>query len=617
MYIREVKKQRSKDSKVFYQYNLVQTSRIEGKVRQRVILYLGSESQMEDKENRRIVLNLLKALIFKQPRLIEEQADKKLREIAQMYYEKFCIKYNTDEQKALVSIPPVPQEAEFHNIDIKGLEVEDAREFGAEHLCNQFLERLKLDEFLKSLSLSSDQRKLALISIAAKAIYAQSEYKTSQLLEINSELTRLYKYDNRITHKDLYSIGDLLYSHKAKMEDYLYNRVCDLFNIEDKIVIYDISNTYFETAKRRSKIARYGRSKEKRSDCPLAVFTAVIDSKGFIRHSRTYEGNKADNVTMKDMIKDLERYSMGQQRQTVVIDAGIATEENLEYLNSKGYKYVCVSRKRLKDYDVHITMSNHIELTDRGNAKVELQIFTPVGYDDTWMYVQSDQKRKKEESMKDKLSQFFEDELKSIENSFHKKGGTKATNKVWERIGRARQKYKTVSGRYNITVEQNEGIAEKLNWTIKQSKTQDDKTKGVYFIRTNYKDPKENDLWNIYNTIREVESTFRSLKSEMNIRPVYHQNDHRIEAHIFLTVLAYQLANSIRQTLKENDFNFDWKNIVRIMSTQKIQTVKLQTDTKTIYLRKPSVPIEPARQIYNATHCKDTKKAVKKYVVYH
>lgn len=617
MYIREVKKQRSKDSKVFYQYNLVQTSRIDGKVRQRVILYLGSESLMEDKENRRIVLNILKALIFKQPRLIEEQADKKLKDLAQMYYQKFCIKYNNDDQKALVSIPPVPQEAEFHNIDIKGLEVEDAREFGAEHLCNQFLERLKLDEFLKSLRLSSDQRKLALISIASKAIYAQSEYKTSQLLEINSELSRLYKYDNRITHKDLYSIGDLLYAHKSKMEDYLYNRVCDLFNIEDKIVIYDISNTYFETAKRRSKIVRYGRSKEKRDDCPLAVFTAVIDSRGFIRYSRTYEGNKTDNVTMKDMIKDLERFSTLHERQTVVIDAGIATEENLEYLNSKGYKYVCVSRKRLKDYDVQITNSNHIELTDRGNAKVELQIFTPVGYTDTWMYVQSDQKRKKEESMKDKLSQFFEDELKSIENSFHKKGGTKAINKVWERIGRARQKYKTVSGRYNITVEQNEGIAEKLHWTIKQSKIQDDKTKGVYFIRTNYKDPKENDLWKIYNTIREVEATFRSLKSDMNIRPVYHQNDNRIEAHIFLTVLAYQLANSIRQTLKEHELNYDWKNIVRIMSTQKIQTVKLQTDTKTIYLRKPSVPIEQARQIYNATQCNETKKAVKKYVVYH
>jgi transposase len=617
MYIREVKKQRSKDSKVFYQYNLVQTSRIDGKVKQRVILYLGSDKLMEDKENRRIVLSLLKGLIFKQPTLIKEQGDRKLKALAQMYYQKFCIRYNTNEQEALVSIPPAPAEAEFHNIDIKGLEVEDAREFGAEHLCKQFIDKLKLDEFLKSLGMSSEQRKLALISISSRAIYAQSEYKTSQILEINSELARLYRYDNRITHKDLYGISDLLYEHKPKMEDYLYNSVCNLFNIEDKIVIFDISNTYFETAKRGSKIAKYGRSKEKRKDCPLTVFTAVIDSRGFIRHSRTYEGNTADSTTLKDMIKDMQRYSGQQQRQTIVIDAGIATEENLEYLNSKGYKYVCVSRKRLKDYDVQISKSNHIELTDRSKNKVELQVFTPVGYTDTWMYVQSEEKRKKEESMRDKLNQFFEDELKNIESSFHKKGGTKAINKVWERIGRSRQKYKMVSGRYNINIEQKEGIAEKLHWTIKQSKIQDDKTKGVYFIRTNYENPTESDLWNIYNTIREVEATFRSLKSDMNIRPVYHQNDQRIEAHIFLTILAYQLVNSIRQTLKENELIYDWKNIVRIMSTQKIQTLKLPTDKKVIYLRKPSVPIDQARQIYKATNCLETLLPVKKYVVYH
>jgi transposase len=223
---------------------------------------------------------------------------------------------------------------------------------------------------------------------------------------------------------------------------------------------------------------------------------------------------------------------------------------------------------------------------------VELQVFTPVGYTDTWMYVQSEDKLKKEESMIDKLNQFFEDELKNIESSFHKKGDNMAINKVWERIGRARQKHKMVSGRYNISIEQKEGIAEKLHWTIKKSKIQDDKTKGVYFIRTNYENPNESDLWNIYNTIREVEATFRSLKSDMNIRPVYHQNDQRIEAHIFLTTLAYQLVNCIRQTLKENELIYDWKNIVRIMSTQKIQTLKLPTDKKVIYLRKPSVPID-------------------------
>ena len=146
---------------------------------------------------------------------------------------------------------------------------------------------------------------------------------------------------------------------------------------------------------------------------------------------------------------------------------------------------------------------------------------------------------------------------------------------------------------------------------------QQEKENGVYFIRTNYDNPNEKDLWKIYNTIRDVEATFRSLKSDLNLRPVHHQNDQRIKAHIFLTILAYQMVNTIRYMLKQKSLTYEWKNIVRIMSTQKIQTVKLPTDKKVIYFRKPSVPIAEVRQIYNATHCNETQKPVKKYVVYH
>ena len=121
----------------------------------------------------------------------------------------------------------------------------------------------------------------------------------------------------------------------------------------------------------------------------------------------------------------------------------------------------------------------------------------------------------------------------------------------------------------------------------------------------------------MYNTIREVESTFRCLKSDLQIRPVHHQNDERIEAHIYLTILAYQLVNTIRYMLKEQGLHYDWKNIVRIMNTQTIQTIILPTDKKTIHLRKPSKPIQEVQEIYTATKCEDTQKPIKKYVVYH
>ena len=617
MYIRVTKKQRSADSKTFYQYSLAQTFRVDGKVKQRSILYLGSSPLMADKHNRAIVLSILKAKIFKNEDLFPQTDSfpKELEELALSYFEKYCLKYEQADVKNTTSIPPSSKDAEFHNVDIKQLEVRDVKTFGAEHLCKQVLEKLDLKECFTSLGFDDTQVQKSLMSIASRAIFSSSEYKTSQILKTNSELQHCFGIEQEVTHKQLYAITDHLYKHKDIIDPFLYNQITNLFNLEDKLVIFDISNTYFETRKTSSKIAKYVSNKEKRNDCPLVVFTGVVNAEGFIRHSRMYQGNKVDSQTLEDMIADLTKHSPSQAKQTLVIDAGIATEENLQYITAKGFTYVCVSRKRLKEYSQ--TDKTITQLTDRGKNKVELSIFNPQGHTDTWMYVQSEAKRKKEASMNDKLKQRFEQDIAIIEKAIHTKGGTKKINKVWERIGRAKQKHNRVSANYKIVVSQENDIATALQWTIVPKKVKEDKTKGVYFIRTNYKNPNEEELWNIYNTIREVESTFRCLKSDLNIRPVHHQKDSRIEAHIYQTILAYQLVNTIRYMLKEQGIQNDWKNIVRIMSTHTIQTIELPTDKKTIHLRKPSKPIDQVQQIYNATKCIKTQTAIKKYVVYH
>jgi transposase len=317
------------------------------------------------------------------------------------------------------------------------------------------------------------------------------------------------------------------------------------------------------------------------------------------------------------MLKDLEKHSSRSAKHTIVIDAGIAGEDNLAAINAKGYKYVCVSRKRIKDYPREVLTTENIQLTDRGKNKVKLSVFQPEGYPDTWMYVESEGKREKEESMNKKLRERFEEDMESIRSSLSKKGGTKQIDKVWERIGRVKERHNRVSGRYEIIVEKEDQKATALRWRVKPDKVKDDKSKGVYFIRTNYTKPTEKELWDIYNTIRGVESTFRSLKSDLNIRPIYHQKDDRIDAHLYLTMLAYQLVNTIRYMLKKSNINYSWSTIRRIMSTQKIQTVVLRTDKKEIHLRKPSDPIAEVKEIYAASNCKATQPAVKKYVVYH
>jgi transposase len=431
-----------------------------------------------------------------------------------------------------------------------------------------------------------------------------------------------------VGHKQLYRIADKLYGEKEKLDEYLYERVTHLFNLDDKLVIFDLSNTYFESRKDDSNLAQYGRSKEKRSDCKQVVFTGVINAEGFIRHSRIYEGNMPDVKSLEDMLEDLEVHSSKKQSKTIVIDAGIATQDNLKLIAGKGYKYVCVARSKLKDYEQAIVGEKTIQLTDTGRNRVELKVIAPgQGYADTWMYVKSDAKAVKEQSMDDKLTLRFVRDMEQIKNGIHKKGGTKLLHKVWERIGRVKQKYPGIAKDYDIEVmeqkpeekaggKKSKPLAAEATWTRKPALV-NAAGHGVYFIRTNFENPREKELWDIYNTIREVEATFRCLKSDLNIRPVHHQRDDRISSHIYLTILAYQLVNTIRHMLKQKNIHYAWSNIVRILNTHIIQTIMLPTPAKTIHLRKPSQPIEKAWEIYQATNTSKIMTPTVKYVVYH
>ncbi len=619
MFIRQVKKKNSSTGKVFYQYQLLQAARVGGKVKHQNILYLGSEPMLADKDIRKKLLNLLKAKIFGQSQLFAMDYPKEITALAESYYQKFLIKYKDVPIGTAVSLPPVESQAQMEAIDVQSIEIEDSKTFGGEHLCSQILEMLNLEECFKSLNFSRAESTLAHISIISRALFSASEYKTTQYLRDNSGLCDLYHVPAEgITHHHLYAIADKLYEQKQVIDEFLYNRVVDLFDLKDSLVIYDLSNTYFEGRKAGSKKAKYGKSKEKRNDCKQIVFTGVINAQGFIRYSRVYDGNTADMVTLPDMVADLKRHSGRASDKTVVMDAGFASEENLEFLIAEGLKYVCVSRKRLKDYPVE--QQGTVQITDRRKNPIELHIFTPQGYKDTWMYIKSEHKRVKEQSMRDKLSQRFEEELEGLAQGLHQKGTTKKIQKVWERIGRIKEKHRMVSGKYIIDVEEKDGKAIKVTWIRKKEEGERDNTgrdHGVYFIGTNYTDLQEDQLWHIYNLIREVESTFRCLKSDLQIRPVHHQKDERIEAHIYLTILAYQLVNTIRYMLKAKGINYDWRNIVRIMNTQTIQELLLPTETRKISLVKPSRPIREALDIYQATNTKSIIPAKKKYVVYH
>ena len=620
MFIRQTKKSNSKQGKVFFQYVLVQAQRINGKSRQRNVLYLGSHKFLKDREIRRKIAKALERKIYNVSDLSDSfsyyaQLDGEYQKWVDKWYAKYLEKQQEDGQGPLPR-PAGGKTATFEEVDTSSVDTSHCREVGAEWLCLHMAKELQVENFLRSKGMNRPEVQLGLLSIISRTVFPASERKTAELLEQNSALWELFHTmqapPNRFA---LYRMAARLSAHFDGFTDFVYEKSMDLFSLKDTLMIYDLTNTYFEGRKLGSLLAQFGRSKEKRNDCKIVSFSAVVNQYGFLRYSKIERGNIADGQTLLKMVKELkDKSKSGGLDKTIVIDAGIVSEPNLKELRENREKYVCVSRTTLKDYEEYLSR----EMTtvfDREGNKIHIKLIDSDAKPDKWLLVKSEMKAKKENSIKTKLEQKFEQKLSDIEQGIHKKGGTKKTAKVWERIGRAKESCKRVSGRYDIEVKEKNGHAVQISWNKKEDIPA--KHSGVYFIRTNLEHETDEQIWNIYNTIREVESTFRCLKTDLRIRPIFHKKDKYSKAHIHLGLMAYQIVAAIRHRLKNAGIFSDWSNIVRIMNSQKMNTTIMKMRTKEVHIRKFSSPEKRVREIYRVMGIEEFPKPVKKYVVYH
>jgi len=506
---------------------------------------------------------------------------------------------------------------DWQTIDINTLKNKEIREVGAEWLCYQAAKQLGIDSFLLGKGWGQEKVSLAMTHMISRAVYPASEYKTSRWIRENSAICEITGYDvDKITKDKLYLISHALYGEKEPLELYLSHSTNELFDLQDKIILYDLTNTYFEGEKRNSQLAKFGRSKEKRSDARLVVLAVVVNTQGFIKYSTVYEGNKADCKTLSDMIDRLRlATSETAKKALVVIDAGIATDENLELIRAKGYDYLCVSRSNLKEYTIE-QGTVPVFVTDKKEQKIELVKVKTALNSDYYLKVKSNAKEKKESAMNSRFKDRFEEGLKSIESSLHKKYGVKKMDKVHQRIGRLKQKYPSIQRFYQIDVGSNEkNIATSLTWSLKES-VDPDSENGIYFLRTSLAEPEQYLVWTFYNTIREVESTFRTLKTDLDLRPIFHQTDDASKAHLHLGLLAYWIVNTVRYQLKQKGISCDWREIVRVMNTQKCVTTTAQNKMdETISIRKCSEPEEKAKLFYDTLKYKYVPFVRKKSVV--
>lgn len=485
-------------------------------------------------------------------------------------------------------------------IDVETMVHNDAREAGSEWMCHQTWERLGLSALLASQGWNDEQIQLAAAQVVSRAVYPASELRTSRWMKENSAVCELTGYDmDKVSKDKLYQSALSLYELKDVLEKHLSAKTNELFDLQDKIILYDLTNTYFEGSKRGSKLAKFGRSKEQRSDAKLVVLALVVNIEGFIKYSAIHEGNMSDSKTLPQMIDKLATHTCTKTA-VVVLDAGIATEENLKLITEKGYHYLCVSRTKLKDYTIDPNRLT-VMMETRSKQNVRIKAIQTDKDTDYYLEIKSDAKTVKEQSMATQFEERFEAYLARIQQALLAKGGVKIAGKVWERIGRAKEKYPSVHHYYNIkvSVDETKGIATALSWEKQETRHQARESQyGMYFLRTSLKIADEVIIWNIYNTIREIEQTFRTLKTELDLRPIYHKTDQATMAHLHLGILAYWLVNTIRCQLKSHGINHSWTEIVRIGNTQKIITTSGQnTFDKTVTVRKCTQPNEKLSQL--------------------
>ena len=582
-----VRKTTHKDDKgrTYHTYKLVESLRTERGPRQRAVLNLGVDFPVP-KEQWKELADRIEALVTGQSSFLPVKEETEL--LAQRYAKAVI----ANQGQVLAQGEKEVVEVDYQRVDVNSVENEMIRPVGGESVALETIKALGLEWKLEELGLNRPNVNAAIGVIAGRLLLPSSEKATHEWLQGGSGLGELLESRFESLSQDrVYKVSDLLLRNKAAIEAHLEGRERTLFSLGETVLLYDLTNTYFEGSCKYNAKGHFGVSKEKRNDCALTTLGLVLDGEGFPKRSEVFEGNVSEPGTLEGV---LSRIGIGKNKPIVVGDAGIGTEKNIEWLNKEGFGYLVVSRKRVKEIpsalEMVVVREDNTRLIRAASHRREGELV---------VYCHSSAKQIKEEGIKGRFEKRFEEALSQVQDALSKKGGTKKYEKVVERIGRLKEKYRRVGRRYEIEVEKDEASknAIALRWHMKERQD----SVGYYVLRTNRIELNEREVFDIFNMLLDVEDAFRSMKSELGMRPVHHQNERRCDGHLFITVLAYHVLQTIRVRLRRNGITDRWSTIRRILSTQhRVTTSMRREDGKMIYIRKTSKPEACHVRIYQA-----------------
>ena len=597
-------------------YRLVESVREGQQVKQRTLLNLGKDFAIEPQHWPLLTARIEQLLQDTQAQQAElfaltDEIGLMLETAAQRYS---CLLVH----KLAQPVDPTTQKTDYHRVDLHRVDAVEARSIGAETLALHAADQLQLPQKLTALGFNGVDRAAALGSIIGRMVSPGSELHTHEWLQSHTALGELLDHEFGSTSLTrLYKVSDQLLKHHAALEGFLAERERTLFALDRRIVLYDLTNTYFEGQCAGNPKAQFGRSKEKRSDCPLVTLGLVLDGDGFPVVSQVFPGNASEPATLKTMLDGLQGQNpLAMPKPVIILDAGIASADNIAWLVEHAYRYIVVSRERQVTDPREQDGALLIRDTERRQVRVYRDIDADSG--ETRLYCHSEQKAQKERAIRNRFHERLEAALTQLQAGLTQKGTVKNYAKILERIGRLREKNSRVAQDYQIDVtpdaEHKNAVA--ITWQRRALSAEKDRHCGVYCLRSNIPDWSPEQLWTTYVMLTEIEATFRSLKTELGLRPVYHQKEQRVTGHLFITLLAYHLVHTLRHQLKRQGIHLSWDSIRSLMATQQRVTLILPTDAQSIiYLRTTTRAEIQQQQIYDALGIKPDPLGKRKTIV--
>ena len=582
MYVRRTQTRSASSGESYYTFRLVRSERIDGKVKQLTLLNLGRHFDV-DRDHWPTLCARIEELLEGHASLIPVDCPPTVERHAQRLTAQLVTRgkgaAKSADTKALAP-------GDLQSVDVESLELMRPRSVGVEAAALWAMQQVDFQGLLQELGFTGPQRAAALGSIIGRMAAPGSELATHDWLSHRSAVGELLDVDFGATGLSaLYRASDRLLASQSALQPALFDRVRDLFGLSSTITLYDLTNTYFEGDMAACDKAKRGHSKEKRSDCPLVTLGLVLDASGFVRRSQVFEGNVAEGRTLETMLAGLD----APAEALVVMDRGIATEANLTWLRQQGYRYLVVSRERHRRFDPE--QATVIE--NASGERVHLERTLSEDGQEVKLYCHSERRARKEEAINERFAKRFEGELDKIAQGLSKPRTTKRIDKLWERIGRLKAQSRGAGQHYDIELVADEQGQQAVALRYRRTPLEGSALThpGVYCLRSSETDWDEEKLWRTYIMLTDLEAVFRSLKSELGLRPVYHHKQHRIEGHLFITVLAYQFVQILRRRLREHDINASWHTLRQWLSGQvRVTAVFQRADQRTLHVRKATRP---------------------------